>query len=62
MMKVKVLSIKSAPEPDCQYVLLSIGEERQVFLFTTEVNRAGDRLLQTTRAEEFWYFTANYLE
>lgn len=62
MMKVKFLSIKSAPKLDCQYVLLSIGGERQVFEFTTEINRVGDRLLQTTRALESLYVKANNLE
>ena len=51
-MKVTVLSIKPAREPNCHEVLLSIGEERQVFEFTTEVNRVGEHQLQTTRAED----------
>lgn len=50
-MKVTVLSIKSAQAPNSHEVLLSIGEERQVFRFTTEVNQVGDRQLQTTQAE-----------
>ena len=51
-MNVKVLSIKPARKSNCHEVLLSIGGERQVFKFTTEVNRVGDRLLQTTWGEE----------
>jgi len=52
MMKVTALSTKSAPEPNSHQVLLSIGGERQIFRFTTEVNRVGDRLLQTTWGED----------
>lgn len=50
-MKVKVWSIIPAQEPNSHEVLLSIGEERQIFRFTTEVNQVGDRQLQTTQAE-----------
>lgn len=51
-MNVTVLSIKPVREPNCHEVLLSIGGERQVFEFTTEVNRVGEHQLQTTRAED----------
>ncbi|MBC6477457.1 MAG: hypothetical protein GDA56_06335 [Hormoscilla sp. GM7CHS1pb] len=50
-MKVKVLSIKPAQAPNSHEVLLSIGEERQIFMFTTEVNRVGAFQLQNTHAE-----------
>ncbi|MBC6420779.1 MAG: hypothetical protein GDA38_03870 [Hormoscilla sp. SP12CHS1] len=50
-MKVQVLSIKPAQAPNSHEVLLSIGEERQIFMFTTEVNRVGAFQLQTTHAE-----------
>ena len=51
-MNLTVLSIKSAQDPNSHEVLLSIGEERQVFRFITEVNQVGDRQLQTTQAEQ----------
>ncbi|MDY6803211.1 MAG: hypothetical protein SXA11_05320 [Cyanobacteriota bacterium] len=38
------MSIKPARESNCHEVLLSIGGERQMFKFTTEVNQVGDRL------------------
>ncbi|HBE58063.1 MAG TPA: hypothetical protein DEG17_04740 [Cyanobacteria bacterium UBA11149] len=47
-MNVKVLSIKPTNEPRLHEVLLSIGADIHKFLFTTEVNQVGDRLLQTT--------------
>ena len=50
-MKVRVLSIKPSQEPNSHEVLLSIGEERQIFKFTTEVNQVGGRQLQTTQGE-----------
>lgn len=50
-MKVKLLSIKPAPEPNSHEVLLSIGEEMQIFTFTTKVNQLGNNQLQTTQAE-----------
>jgi len=50
-MNVKVLSIKPAKEPNSHEVLLSIGDDRQIFRFTTEVNQVGGRQLQTTQGE-----------
>ncbi|NEP12620.1 MAG: hypothetical protein F6J92_37645 [Symploca sp. SIO1A3] len=50
-MNVKVLSIKPRQEPKSYEVLLSIGEDRQIFKFTTEVNQVGGRQLQTTQGE-----------
>ena len=50
-MNVKVLSIKPSQEPNSYEVLLSIGEDRQIFKFTTEVNQVGGRQLQTTQGE-----------
>ncbi|NES20984.1 MAG: hypothetical protein F6K41_19145 [Symploca sp. SIO3E6] len=50
-MNVQVLSIKPSQEPNSHEVLLSIGEDRQIFKFTTEVNQVGGRQLQTTQGE-----------
>jgi len=50
-MNVKVLSIKPAQKPNSHEVLLSIGENKHLFKFTTEVNQVGGRQLQTTHGE-----------
>ncbi len=50
-MKVQVLSIQSAIAPNTHEVLLSVGTDTQKFIFTTEVNRVGENLLQTTRGD-----------
>ena len=50
-MKVQVLSIQSAIAPNTHEVLLSVGTDTQKFIFTTEVNRVGEHLLQTTRGD-----------
>ena len=50
-MKVQVLSIQSAIAPNTHEVVLSVGTDTQKFIFTTEVNRVGEHLLQTTRGE-----------
>ncbi len=50
-MKVKLLSIKPGSAPNSHEVLLSIGEARQIFRFTTEVTQLGNNQLQTTQAE-----------
>jgi hypothetical protein len=50
-MKVQVLSIQSASAPNTHEVLLSVGTDTQKFIFTTEVNRVGEHLLQTTRGD-----------
>ena len=50
-MKVQVLSIQSAIAPNAHEVVLSIGTDTQKFIFTTEVNRVGEHLLQTTRGD-----------
>ncbi|NJK77472.1 MAG: hypothetical protein HC942_30585 [Microcoleus sp. SU_5_6] len=59
-MKVQVLSIKPAIAPNTHDVLLSVGTETQKIIFTTEVNRVGEHLLQTTRGDrsfsEFFKF------
>ena len=50
-MKVQVLSIQSAIAPNAHEVVLSVGTDTQKFIFTTEVNRVGEHLLQTTRGD-----------
>lgn len=50
-MKVQVLSIQSAIAPNTHEVVLSVGTDTQKFIFTTEVNRVGEHLLQTTRGD-----------
>ncbi|MEZ2227150.1 MAG: hypothetical protein ACBR50_12865 [Microcoleus sp.] len=50
-MKVQVLSIQSAIVPNTHEVVLSVGTDTQKFIFTTEVNRVGEHLLQTTRGD-----------
>ena len=50
-MKVQVLSIQSAFAPNAHEVVLSVGTNTQKFIFTTEVNRVGEHLLQTTRGD-----------
>ncbi|MCC3422955.1 MAG: hypothetical protein JGK24_03560 [Microcoleus sp. PH2017_29_MFU_D_A] len=59
-MKVQVLSIQSAIAPNTHEVVLSVGTDTQKFIFTTEVNRVGEHLLQTTRGDrtfsEFFKF------
>ncbi len=47
-MKVQVLSIQSAIAPNTHEVVLSVGTDTQKFICTTEVNRVGEHLLQTT--------------
>jgi beta-lactamase superfamily II metal-dependent hydrolase len=54
-MKVQVLSIQSANATNTHEVLLSVGTDRQKFIFTTEVNRVGEHLLQTTRGDRTFY-------
>jgi hypothetical protein len=50
-MKVKVLSIKPAAEPNCHEVCLTIGENQQIFRFATKVNQVGERQIQTTQGD-----------
>lgn len=50
-MKVQVLSIQSAIAPNTHEVVLSVGTDTQKFIFTTEVNRVGEHLLQTTHGD-----------
>jgi len=51
-MKVQVLSIEPTKEPSLHEVLLSIGENQQVFMFATEVNQIGEHKIQTTHGDE----------
>jgi hypothetical protein len=46
--KVQVLSVQRANAPNSHEVLLSVGGDRHKFIFTTEVDRLGEHLLQTT--------------
>ncbi|WP_341735208.1 hypothetical protein [Microcoleus sp. CAWBG640] len=48
---MQVLSIQSAIAPNTHEVVLSVGTDTQKFIFTTEVNRVGEHLLQTTRGD-----------
>ena len=50
-MKVKVLSVQPTIAPNSHEVLLSVGADRYKFIFTTEVNRVGENLLQTTHGD-----------
>ncbi|MGL5059600.1 MAG: hypothetical protein ACRC62_06425 [Microcoleus sp.] len=50
-MKVQVLSAKPAIAPNIHEVLLSVGTETRKFIFTTEVNRVGEHLIQNTRGD-----------
>ncbi|WP_293338639.1 hypothetical protein [Microcoleus sp. CAWBG58] len=50
-MKVKVLSVQPTIAPNSHEVLLSVGTDRYKFIFTTEVNRVGEHLLQTTHGD-----------
>jgi hypothetical protein len=50
-MKVQVLSVKPAIAPNTHEVLLSVGTETRKFIFTTEVNRVGEHLIQNTRGD-----------
>ena len=50
-MKVTVLLIKPAQEPNCHVVSLTIGEDRRIFRFTTKVNQVGDHQIQTTQGD-----------
>lgn len=50
-MKLQVLSVQSAIAPNTHEVVLSVGTDTQKFIFTTEVNRVGEHLLQTTRGD-----------
>ena len=50
-MKVQVLSIQSAIAPNTHEVVVSVGTDTQKFIFTTEVNRVGEHLLETTRGD-----------
>ncbi|WP_377475141.1 MAG: hypothetical protein P2A85_20320 [Microcoleus anatoxicus] len=45
------MSIQSAIAPNTHEVVLSVGTDTQKFIFTTEVNRVGEHLLQTTRGD-----------
>ncbi|NJM61408.1 MAG: hypothetical protein HC849_16350 [Oscillatoriales cyanobacterium RU_3_3] len=58
-MKVQVLSIKPAIAPNTHDVLLSVGTETQKIIFTTEVNRVGEHLLQTTRGDRSFQNSSN---
>jgi len=51
-MSVRVLSIKPSREPNSHEVLLLIGDDRQIFKFTTEVNQVGGRQLQTNQGKQ----------
>ncbi|MGA9381529.1 MAG: hypothetical protein WBV73_22445 [Phormidium sp.] len=51
-MKVQVLSIEQTKEPNLHEVSLLIGENQQIFLFTTEVNQFGEHKIQTTHGDE----------
>ncbi|MEG4500694.1 hypothetical protein QUB05_09160 [Microcoleus sp. F10-C6] len=50
-MKVQVLSIQPASEPNTHQVWVSVGTDTHKFIFTTEVNQVGEHLLQTTRGD-----------
>ncbi len=50
-MKVQVLSVQPTIAPNSHEVLLSVGADRYKFIFTTEVNRVGEHLLQTTHGD-----------
>ena len=50
-MKVQVLSVQPTIAPNSHKVLLSVGADRYKFIFTTEVNRVGEHLLQTTHGD-----------
>lgn len=50
-MKVQVLSIQPASEPNTHQVWVSVGTDTHKFIFTTEVNQVGEQLLQTTRGD-----------
>ena len=50
-MKVEVLSVQPTIAPNSHEVLLSVGADRYKFIFTTEVNRVGEHLLQTTHGD-----------
>ncbi|MCU0544169.1 MAG: hypothetical protein MUE44_18665 [Oscillatoriaceae cyanobacterium Prado104] len=50
-MKVQVLSVKPAIAPNTQEVVLSLGADTHKFIFTTEVNKVAEHLLQTTRGD-----------
>ena len=56
-MKVQVLSIQSAIAPNAHEVVLSVGTDTKKFIFTTEVNRVGEHLLQTTRGDSAAVFS-----
>ncbi|MEP6489772.1 hypothetical protein NDI43_27085 [Microcoleus vaginatus GB2-A3] len=51
LMKVEVLSVPPTIAPKSHKVLLSVGGDRYKFIFTTEVNRVAEHLLQTTRGD-----------
>ena len=46
--KVQVLSVQRAIALNSHEVWLSVGADRHKFIFTTEVDRLGEHLLQTT--------------
>ena len=50
-MKVQVLSIQPARQPNTHQVLVSVDTDTHKFIFTTEVNQVGEHLLQTTRGD-----------
>ncbi|MEG4287099.1 hypothetical protein QUB68_28745 [Microcoleus sp. A006_D1] len=47
-MKVQVLSVQPSIALNSHEVVLSVGGDRHKFMFTTEVDRLGEHLLQTT--------------
>lgn len=49
--KVQVLSVQPAIALNSHEALLSVGADRYNFIFTTEVNRVGENLLQTTHVD-----------
>ena len=50
-MKVQVLSVQPARQPNTHQVLVSVGTDTHKFIFTTEINQVGEHLLQTTRGD-----------
>ena len=50
-MKVQVLSVQPAIALNSHEVVLSVGGDRHKFIFTTEVDRLGEHLLQTTHGD-----------
>jgi len=50
-MKVQVLSVQPSIALNSHEVVLSVGGDRHKFMFTTEVDRLGEHLLQTTHGD-----------